>query len=159
MKTQDLQQPYRALAEMRRDQQKDSKIFSDYKEYFIDEFNTDNELRKAFNWECSCEKHNFWEKVYNGNTPEIPAESLAELKEWQKEHTEYGVTVIAEQPKEENPFIGHEDKLFTAALAAMQGFIASYAGATKDPDTEPVATKSWNYAEALINEGKKRNLL
>lgn len=156
MKNQDLQQPYRALAEMRREQQINSKIFSDYKEYFIDGFNTDNELRKAFNWKCSCEKHNFWNEVYNGNTPEIPAESLAELKEW---NPEFEAVLIAEQPKEKNPFSGYEDKLFTVAVAAMQGFIASYAGATKDPDTEIAAAKSWDYAESLINEGKKRNLL
>lgn len=42
------------------------------------------------------------------------------------------------------------------AMAAMQVFIASYAGATKDPEPENVAKKSFDYAEAMIAEGKKR---
>ena len=47
--------------------------------------------------------------------------------------------------------------VWEAALAAMQGFIASYAGATKNPDIDTVAGISLTYAESLIAEGKKRN--
>ena len=47
--------------------------------------------------------------------------------------------------------------VWEAALAAMQGFIASYAGAAKNPDIDAVAGISLTYAESLIAEGKKRN--
>ena len=47
--------------------------------------------------------------------------------------------------------------VWEAALAAVQGFIASYAGATKNPDIDTVAGISLTYAESLIAEGKKRN--
>ena len=47
--------------------------------------------------------------------------------------------------------------VWEAALAAMQGFIASYAGATKNPDIDTVAGISLTYAESLVAEGKKRN--
>lgn len=36
------------------------------------------------------------------------------------------------------------------AAMAMQGFIASYSGATKDPDITHCANKSVQYADALI---------
>ena len=47
--------------------------------------------------------------------------------------------------------------VWEAALAAMQGFIASYAGAAKNPDIDTVAGISLTYAESLVAEGKKRN--
>ena len=49
--------------------------------------------------------------------------------------------------------------VWEAALAAMQGFIASYAGAAKNPGIDTVAGISLTYAESLVAEGKKRKLI
>ena len=100
MKIQDLPQPYRALAEMRREQQINSELFRTEVQY-TKGFERDSVLKNAF---CFNETHEgafWWYDLDKGNTPEIPAASLEELKEWQKEHPEYEATVIAEQPKED----------------------------------------------------------
>ena len=56
----------------------------------------------------------------------------------------------------ETPFIGSEDKLFQAAVAAMQGMVANSRIASTDT---LLVEYSWDLAEALINEGKKRGHL
>ena len=135
MKIQDLQQPYRALAEMRREHDANTP-----KGYY---------LSTAFEWTNTKEGDVFWREIWYNKYPEIPAASLEELKEWQ--NPEYEATVIAEQPKEEP-----DPRLFQAALAAMQGIISSvdYHGTN-----EALANEAWDYAEALIKEGKKRGKL
>lgn len=52
-----------------------------------------------------------------------------------------------------------DDKLFTAAVAAMQGYIViSNFGDTYIKPSD-VATEAWDFAEALIKEGKERKHL
>jgi len=65
-----LPQPYLDLARMRREQYK----------YFQHE----KILGSAFFWEDTLEGGEFWVNVDKGETPEIPAASLAELEEWRK---------------------------------------------------------------------------
>ena len=152
MKLQDLHQPYRALAEMRREQQ----INSEWVKQYEKEFKEINDLNFAFYWENTPEGDDWWNYLNEGSTPEIPAASLDELKEWQKEHPEYEATVISEQPN---------DKLFQAAVAAMQGLLSNsiLAGVMKTfnglPHKDEIAEAAFTYAEALINEGKKRGHL
>lgn len=56
------------------------------------------------------------------------------------------------------------DKLFQAAVAAMQGIIdnehtVEFAEFYKITQKEATSIIAWDYAEALINEGKKRGHL
>lgn len=52
-----------------------------------------------------------------------------------------------------------DNKLFTAAVAAMQGYIViSNFGDTYIKPSD-VATEAWDFAEALIKEGKERGHL
>ena len=214
MKIQDLPQPYRALAEMRREQQINSELFRTEVQY-TKGFERDSVLKNAF---CFNETHEgafWWYDLDKGNTPEIPAASLEELKEWQnktmnlqkgqtiwaidpceetgggnprltvgkdyviegspekeiKIKNDFGryhyfsldtldtffsltppheVVLIAEQPKEEP-----DPRLVQAALAAMQGMLVR----EKTPYVERLCNDCWDYAEALINEGKKRGKL
>ena len=68
----------------------------------------------------------------------------------------YEPVLIAEQPN---------DKLFQAAVAAMQGLLSNsiLAGVMKTfnglPHKDEIAEAAFTYAEALINEGKKRGHL
>ena len=161
MKIQDLQQPYRALAEMRREQQ----INSEWVKQYEKEFKEINDLNFAFYWENTPEGNDWWNYLNEGSTPEIPAESLSELKEWQNKkqcfdckgdidkegqcfcNKDYEPVLIAEQPN---------DKLFQSAVAAMQGMVAN----SRIALTDTLLVKySWDLAEALINEGKKRGHL
>ena len=96
MKIQDLQQPYKALAEMRREQQ----INSEWVKKWDNDFKETKDLNYAFDFRNTPEGNDWWFKVLLYDiTPKIPAASLEELKEWQ--NPEYEATVIAEQPKEE----------------------------------------------------------
>lgn len=54
-----------------------------------------------------------------------------------------------------------DDKLFTAAVAAMRGCLANHTMVdTFSPSaTEAVAKFAWGFAEALIKEGKERKHL
>jgi len=45
--------------------------------------------------------------------------------------------------------------MYLFAGQAMQGFMASYAGATQDPKVDVVADKSIEYAKALLTQLKK----
>ena len=160
MKIQDLQQPYRALAEMRREQQINSEWVNQYEKGFKEI----NDLNFAFYWENTPEGNDWWNYLNEGSTPEIPAASLEELKEWQKEHPEYEPVLIAEQQKDfDTPFNTKalssqepDPRLFTAAVAAMQGMVANSRIALTDT---LLVEYSWDLAEALINEGKKRGHL
>lgn len=69
-----LPQPYYDLALMRREQ---NKFFSNEKY-----------LASSFSWVDTLEGSKFWAKVSNGNIPEIPAASLAELEAWRKSREE-----------------------------------------------------------------------
>ena len=167
MKIQDLQQPYRALAEMRREQQINSELFRKEVQY-TKGFEKDSLLKNAFCWNVAREGSFWWYDLDNGKLPGIPAESLAELKEWQKEHPEYEATVIAEQPNDfDTPFNTKalspqdepNDKLFQAALAAMQGILAGALSKEGKIKTEEAANWAWDAAQDLINEGKKRGHL
>ena len=60
----------------------------------------------------------------------------------------YEPVLIAEQPN---------DKLFQAAVAAMQGLLSTNLFLVNE--AERIAQMSWEQAEALINEGKKRGHL
>ena len=115
MKIKDLPQPYRTLAEMRREQQINSELFRKEVQY-TKGFEKDSLLKNAFCWNVAREGSFWWYDLDNGKLPGIPAESLAELGEWQKEkqcfdckgdidkegqcfcNKDYEATVIAEQP-------------------------------------------------------------
>ena len=86
---------------------------------------------------------------------------------------EYGVTLIAEQPNDfDTPFNTQalspqeepNDKLFQAAVAAMQGMLANegirqiFCG-NNGLHAIDIMPYAWDYAETLINEGKKRGHL
>jgi len=142
MKLQELPSPYRELAEMRREQQKDTHYGTTWK----NRFNETNNLFYAFGWGETPELHNFWDKVDDGNTPEIPASSLQELAEWQKSKGEQPTLIGGKTDTE---------WLYLFAGQAMQGFMASYAGATQDPKVDVVADKSIEYAKALLTQLKK----
>lgn len=64
MKIRDLKPPYRQLAEMRRTNE--SEIL----------------LTRAFSWPSTPEGTDFWDKVDDGETPEIPKSTLLELEAW-----------------------------------------------------------------------------
>lgn len=66
-----LQQPYLDLAQMRW-QQKPCQPLSDM-------------LLISFAWSLTNEGHFFWFQVYDCETPDIPASSLAELDAWRRE--------------------------------------------------------------------------
>ena len=213
-KGQTIPQPYLDLAMMRRDQQG----------------RTDNQelLIASLIWKLTIEGEDLWFEVNEGNSPAIPASSLAELEAWRKakatiskngtvepdykamydelagryKDLQWTFSELREQKIElekraenapdttdykamyedlldklefyKKAFEGlkttveqnlHTAELQTternyvweAALAAMQGFIASYAGAAKNPDIDTVAGISLTYAESLVAEGKKRN--
>ena len=163
-KGQTLGQPYLDLAMKRRDQQG----------------RTDNQelLIASLIWKLTIEGEDLWFEVNEGNSPEIPASSLAELEAWRKaklidyktmyedllDKLEFykkafeGLKTTVEQNLHTAELQTTErNYVWEAALAAMQGFIASYAGAAKNPDIDTVAGISLTYAESLVAEGKKRN--
>lgn len=80
MKLQDLQSPYRELAEMRREKLKDTEFVKQWSDNF-EEYGT---LANAYDWTETPEGDEFWDLINQGKLPEIPASSLAELAEWQK---------------------------------------------------------------------------
>lgn len=103
----------------------------------------------GFGWGDSKEGHDWWWRVWGCEYPEIPQSSLHELKEYQNQFNE---TI--------------DDKLFTAAVAAMQGIVESndkdvrnYMEYHKTNFEETVSLFAWKMAEALIKEGKERGHL
>jgi len=62
MRLEDLKEPYNRLADLRRG-----------------DFSRSALVRGAFVWSQTPEGFSFWDDVYYGNTPEIPAPSLLEL--------------------------------------------------------------------------------
>lgn len=66
MKISNLKSPYKELAELRR------------KQYYLDA--KEDDLLYAFSWMDVLEGDLFWDEVDNGGQPEIPKESLEELK-------------------------------------------------------------------------------
>ena len=173
-KGQTIPQPYLDLAMMRREQQE----VSQYRKDWDSHFSRTNELFQGFEWQITPEKGDWWADVNEGNSPEIPASSLAELEAWRKaklidyktmyeellDKLEFykkafeGLKTTVEQNLHTAELQTTErNYVWEAALAAMQGFIASYAGAAKNPDIDTVAGISLTYAESLVAEGKKRN--
>lgn len=82
----------------------------------------------------------------------------------------YEPVLIAEQPKAElsgtlATCSKPDPRLFTAAVAAMQGMLANpnymteYKGEKYLLECNVVSKVAFDYAKSLINEGKKRNLL
>ena len=140
MKLQELPSPYRELAEMRLEQQKDTL----YAATWENRFNETNDIFYAFRWGETSDGYEFWAHVYSGHTPEIPESSLKELAEWQKSKEP---TLIGGKTEQE--------WLYLFAGQAMQGFMASYAGSTQDPKVDVVAAKSIEYAKALLTQLKK----
>lgn len=91
-----LEQPYYDLAMMRREQQEGS----EFRIKWDADFENIGQLNDAFRWGKTPEKHEWWNSVDDGNTPEIPAASLAELEAWQKEQkAEYGKLPVPEWVK------------------------------------------------------------
>ena len=173
-KGQTIPQPYLDLAMMRRDQQKGS----EFRNKLDAKFENNGRLDYAFYWDAYPEDFDWWHEVYIGKTPDIPASSLAELEAWRKaklidyktmyedllDKLEFykkafeGLKTTVEQNLHTAELQTTErNYVWEAALAAMQGFIASYAGAAKNPDIDTVAGISLTYAESLVAEGKKRN--
>ena len=173
-KGQTLEQPYLDIAMMRREQQE----WREGMKVRYKKFEETQLLINAFDWEETPEKYDWWHEVYIGKTPDIPASSLAELEAWRKaklidyktmyedllDKLEFykkafeGLKTTVEQNLPTAELQSTErNYVWEAALAAMQGFIASYAGAAKNPDIDTVAGISLTYAESLIAEGKKRN--
>ena len=142
MRIDELKSPYRELAEMRMQKH----------EGFI---NANYRLITAFDWISTSEGVYFWNEVNKGKTPEIQQYSLDELKEWQSKQnndwdTPFNIQALS---------ASKDDKLFTAAVAAMQGYIViSNFGDTYIKPSD-VATEAWDFAEALIKEGKERKHL
>ena len=79
-KGQTIPQPYLDLAMMRREQQE----VSQYRKDCDSHFSRTNELFQGFEWQITPEKGDWWADVNEGNSPEIPASSLAELEAWRK---------------------------------------------------------------------------
>jgi len=72
-KGQTIPQPYLDLAMMRREQQE----VSQYRKDWDSHFSRTNELFQGFEWQITPEKGDWWADVNEGNSPEIPASSLA----------------------------------------------------------------------------------
>lgn len=73
-KGQELPQPYLDLAIMRREQ--------------YEGVGDDISMTDCFIWRETCEKFSWWYAVNKGETPEIPAASIAELGAWRKSREE-----------------------------------------------------------------------
>ena len=101
MKLQDLQSPYRELAEMRREKLKDTEFVKQWSDNF-EEYGT---LANAYDWTETPEGDEFWDLINQGKLPEIPASSLAELAEWQKSKEPIQESVIRVMIKKSNSLL------------------------------------------------------
>jgi len=148
MKLQELPSPYRELAEMRREQQKDTHYGTTWK----NRFNETNNLFYAFGWGETPDGFEFWARAYSGNTPEIPASSLAELAEWQKSKGE------KVEPTHEPTLIGgktEQEWLFYFAGQAMQGLMSNPTWIEGSMGDIITANNSVAFAKALLTQLKK----
>jgi hypothetical protein len=135
MKLTDLKSPYRELAEMRHEQ----KPYIAFEANFL----ADNGLQNAFYWQETKEGDDFWVNVQEEKYPTIPQSSLDELKAWQE----------AKEPK---PTVITEDhRLFTAAVAAMQGILANNTIVESLNGMVGVAESAVLQAKALIEQLNK----
>ena len=137
MKLQELPSPYRELAEMRREQQKDTHYGTTWK----NRFNETNNLFYAFGWGETPDGFEFWARAYSGNTPEIPASSLQELAEWQKSKGEQPTLIGGKTDTE---------WLYLFAGQAMQGGLAN-----PEMTCENIALEAVLQAKALLTQLKK----
>ena len=80
MKLTELKSPYRELAEMRHEQQKETTWSKEYKK----DFDKTNEICFAFLYEMTNEGDRFWYEVDRLLTRTIPQSSLDELTAWQE---------------------------------------------------------------------------
>ena len=148
MKLQDLPSPYRELAEMRLEQQKDTL----YAATFENRFNETNDFFYAFRWGETSDGYEFWAHVYSGHTPEIPASSLAELAEWQKSKEP------TQELKPEPTLIGgktEQEWIYLFAGQAMQGLLSNSEVGNQIGNHENMAAVSIEQAKALLTQLKK----
>lgn len=159
-----LPQPYLDLALMRREQQNGV-------ENYID-------CDTCFSWIRTPEDEEFWHDVNNGETPDIPAASLAELEAWRKSREENKQEAMVDDNPEPDYKAMYEDvkgsyeildKSLHEALEKLQeqtdrNWIAECAmmitgglsqGTHLPPNTEMIEY-AWTLAEAWAAEGKKR---
>jgi len=140
MKLTDLKSPYRELAEMRHEQ----KPFEEMERNFLET----NYLYLAFVYDYTKEGYDFWDDVDSGKRPPIPQSLLDELSEWQKKEPkkepDYELTALIESP---------DHRLFTAAVAAMQGILIS--DVFHVSKIENIAKVSVEQAQALLTELNK----
>lgn len=157
MRINELESPYRELAEMRMQEYGGS-------------IDTDCDLIIAFNWGHAKEGVYFWDSVNKGNNPLIIQSSLDELNGYKAELLQMKLDNIGSKDEKKSKdsidkiFLEKtkpNDKLFTAAVAAMQGVLSNNAMVDhfSNLQNEVVIKYAWDYAEALIAEGKKRNHL
>lgn len=149
MRIDELKSPYRELAEMRMQKH----------EGFI---NANYRLITAFDWISASEGVYFWNEVNKGKTPEIQQYSLDELKEWQSKQNNDWDTPFNTQALSASK----DDKLFTAAVAAMQGMLGNEklrhdieVNRSTSENCSTLEGIAWSVAEALIKEGKERKHL
>jgi len=140
MKLTGLKSPYRELAEMRHEK----KPFENWEK---SSFEDTNELIHAFDFLTTNEGLDFWYRLTGGLYTDIPQSSLDELKAWQEaKEPKFEATLIAEPT---------DHRLFTAAVAAMQGLLSSKSYHVTD--FELVASTSVAQAKALIEQLNKVN--
>lgn len=177
-----LSQPYLDLARMRKEKRKQADT---------------GLLSWDFIWRPTLEGLDWWDIVDRGETPEIPAASLAELEDWRKykpaipknETAEPDWKAMYEDMKAERDYYQHEyelkcmeldeidnkptpDRNWVAecAMAAMQGMLSSPTNYKEiehpisgkiliNPQPEEIAKLSFDYAESMAAEGRKRGHL
>ena len=158
MKLQDLQSPYRELAEMRREQQKDTL----YAATWENRFNETNDFFYAFRWGETSDGYEFWAHVYSGHTPEIPESSLKELEDWRR--SKEPIHELQPHPQQPTLIGGKTDTewLYLFAGQAMQGVLANHTfearqivEALNNTDTGYVAKISATLSKDLLNRLKK----
>ena len=150
MKISELPEPYKSLAEMRREQAGNTG----------DELANSNE---TFIWAFTLEGGLFWSKLNDGYTPDIPASSLAELEAWKKsKDVKSAKPDYKELPSEPTVCSGaakrEREFLLTTAQMAMQGLIASGKASTYST-IYSLSDHTFTYASAMLQEAKKRGLI
>ena len=167
MKLTDLKSPYRELAEMRREKTPHPTLDI--------EFSKSNLLEDAFDWIKSPEEIVFWDAVDGGEFPDIPQSSHFELAAWKLQKRVDNLEpelkdVLKSQLKDPTALIESPDhRLFTAAVAAMQGYMIRSEGltlywaegimGTKQPTEKSEQLKWWEEAEAKYCVRKAQALI
>ena len=151
-KGQTIPQPYLDLAMMRRDQQG----------------RTDNQelLIASLIWKLTIEGEDLWFEVNEGNSPEIPASSLAELEAWRKAKLIDYKTMYEELLDKlefyKKAFEGLkttvEQNLHTAELQSTErNYVCEAALAIYAANRVMGIEYAFDKANEFVAEGKKRN--